>query len=853
MISRRIRQVLPLAAALVLPCIAAAQTPPWMDTSQTADVRAKAAVDAMTLDEKLKLFDGDMKLDFSGATLNRCVGHIPAIPRLGLPELCMGDGPAGVANSLPDVTVFPAPMMGAASWNPELMRHYGEALGAEHAGKGHNVVLAPTINIARSARWGRNAETLSEDPLLTSAIGDAIIEGIQTHPVMADAKHFVAYNQETDRFGVAPEYSAVNVDVSQRALHEIYYPAFRSAVQDAGVGSVMCAYNSVNNAHACENDDTLADLRGWGFKGLVMSDWYFGQRSLLKSVNAGLDVSMPGGTSPYGFEDFYGAPLAVAVKDGRVTMQQIDAMALHVLEPMFRLGLVDHPLKADPTADVRSPAHTALAREIAEKGIVLLKNDSHVLPLSALHKSIAVIGDDAGADVSATELYGGFVNYAGMKIVTPLDALRARAPAGTRLIHAQGTAGIGELPLASAKALGVGAWTARYYNNGRLLGTPAITRSEAVVDSLKQAPEGLGLPWSARYTTTFTAPKDGLYRFSLTGGGHIQMFVDGTPIATLLDQNFMATAHGAVALKAGRPVQLRVDFSNATAIIPIGVRVGWEPAGDSKIDAAVAAARKADVALVFAGDMASEGADRPTTALPGDQDALIAAVAAANPRTVVVLNTVGAVRMPWLDKVAAVVQAWYPGEQAGNAIAAVLYGDVDPSGRLPVSFPRGDDHPILNRARYPGVNLEASYADGLLVGYRAYNASGDTPLFPFGFGLSYTHFALSGFGLARTDGPGVPSAHVRVANTGRRSGTETVQLYLTYPEQAGEPPRQLVGFAQVTLAPGESREVQIPVATDAGQVWDEKSASWLRPAGDYRLELGTSSADMVDGKRFHLD
>jgi beta-glucosidase len=281
------------------------------------------------------------------------------------------------------------------------------------------------------------------------------------------------------------------------------------------------------------------------------------------------------------------------------------------------------------------------------------------------------------------------------------------------------------------------------------------------------------------------------------------------------------------------------------------VRLGWETAKDSKIAAAVAAARKAEVALVFVGDHTSEGADRTTLSLPGDQDALIAAVAAANPQTVVVLNTVGPVTMPWLDQVAGVVQGWYPGEEAGNAIAAVLYGDVDATGRLTVTFPRGEDHPaLLSPARFPGTNAQADYDEGLLVGYRGYHATGETPLFPFGYGLSYTTFALSDFTLKPVAGQHVPSASVRLTNTGKRAGTQTVQLYLTFPADSGEPPRQLVGFAQATLAPGASAVVELAVAADAGRVWDVASKGWRQPIGTYRLEVGTSSADIADARAF---
>lgn len=824
----------------------------WRDASRPAAERARAVLAQMTQEEKLKLLNGDVELDDIGTGVNPCIGHIAANLRLGLPELCMADGPAGVSNGTTGVTVFPAPMMGASSWSADLMYRYGVALGAEHAGKRHNVVLAPTINIARSPRWGRLAETLSEDPLLTARLGTAIIRGVQTHPIMADAKHFAAYNQETDRFGDAPGYNAVDVQVGQRALHEIYYPAFKAAVQDGKVGSVMCAYNRINGVYACENAQGFNVLRkDWGFDGFIVADWYFGHRSLLPSVKAGMDISMPGGKNPFGFEDFYGAPLSAAVKDGSVTGGDIDRLALNVLTPMFRLGLVDHPLPREVKADVRTPEHKALAREIAERGTVLLKNEHGVLPLSPSLKTLAVIGDDAGANVSATERYGGFVNYPGMQIVTPLDGLQRRAPKTTKVSYSLGTAGIKPLPLMDGAELQGKGWTARYYANSDFAGAPAITRTEVSIDMIDKVPETLPKPFSARWNATLVPKHSGLYRFSVTGGSDLRLFADGVEIAKTWKQSFSGTSHGIVTLQAGKAVQLRVDYASGAGLSHPGVRLGWEPAGDAKIAAAVDIARKADVALVFVGDHVSEGMDRTSLSLPGDQDALIAAVAAANPRTVVVLNTVGPVTMPWLDQVAGVVQGWYPGEEAGNAIAAVLYGDVDATGRLTVTFPRGEDHPLLlSQARFPGTNAQADYDDGLLVGYRGYHATGDTPLFPFGYGLSYTTFALSEFALKPTAGQHVPSASVRVTNTGKRAGTQTVQLYLTYPASAGEPPRQLVGFAQATLDPGASTVVEIPVPADAGRIWDVTTNGWKQPVGTYRLEVGTSSADIVSSKSF---
>jgi beta-glucosidase len=373
----------------------------WLDSALSAQQRARAAVDAMTFDEKLSWLQGDTALDANGTGINACIGHLPAIERLGLPALCFGDGPAGVDNGLTRVTEFPAPIAGASTWDVELMNAYGTALGEEHAGKSRNVVLAPTINILRTPRWGRAAESLGEDPYLTGRLAVALIEGIQSRHVIATPKHFVANNQDTLRFGDAPAYSAIDVHVSERALREIYFPAFEAAVRESHAGSLMCSYNRVNGIYACEYPALDAVLRGeWKFDGFVVSDWYFGHRSTLAAARAGLDVSMPGGSGNFGFPAFYGKPLREAFTSGALPRERLDLMVENILRPVFRLGLIEHERgdgaegKRTADSDVRTDAHRALALKIASRGVVLLKNRRALLPLSVNAGTVDVIGDD---------------------------------------------------------------------------------------------------------------------------------------------------------------------------------------------------------------------------------------------------------------------------------------------------------------------------------------------------------------------------------------------------------------------------------------------------------------------------
>lgn len=827
---------------------------PWMDTARSAPERAELLVAAMTAEEKLRLLQGDTELDANGTGVNACVGHISAIPRLGLPALCMGDGPAGVGNGMKGVTQFPAPVMGAATFDRELMAAYGKALGTEHAGKGRNVVLAPTINIIRTPKWGRLAETLSEDPYVSAEIGTAITSGIQSLGLIATPKHFAANNQEWLRLGDGPAYEAVDAIVPQRALREIYYPAFEAVVKRGGAGSIMCAYNRVNGRYACENPDLLANLKAWGMDGFVVADWYFAHRSTVASVKAGLDISMPGGVSPFGFAEFYGVKaLEAARAQGSITQADIDAMARRIVTPMFRLGLVDRPVTGSATANVRRPEHLVLSEKIAEEGTVLLRNQRGVLPLKRV-RSVAVIGDDAGVNVQTSERYGGFVkteDIGGVK--APLDAIRAALGSATTVTYARGTLGIAPLPALPASAFED--LTARYYASADWSGSPLVTRKEAQIDYAEAGPAAgvAGLPalWSARWTASLTPPKTGTYRFSLNGGGEAALMIDGKRVAYVPKQSFRLVTHGTVRLEAGKRVALQIDYSNAPTLSANELRLGWQAPDTTLIDEAVGTAKKADVAVVFVADHVSEGADRTDLKLPGDQDALIEAVAAANPNTVVVLHTVGPVLMPWRDKVAAIVAAWYPGEQAAESITAILTGKVNPSGKLPVTFPADETSgPTDLPARYPGIGTTARYDEGVLVGYRWYDAKRIEPLYPFGHGLSYTSFAYSDLKLIKSGDRWTVRATVR--NIGKVAGDEVAQLYVSKPAATQGPPQELKGFARVSLSPGEGKTVEFPLDRHALSYWDETANDWRFAKGRYGVHVGSSSRTLPLSGEFEL-
>ncbi|MFF1613400.1 glycoside hydrolase family 3 C-terminal domain-containing protein [Amycolatopsis sp. NPDC058278] len=801
--------------------------------AQAAVKRARQLVARMTLDEKIAYCHGIPAT--KGFT-----GHIPANTRLGLPALRLADGPSGVGNGSVGVTQWPDSKALAATWNPDTASDYGKAYGAEQAAKGHNVALAPCINIIRLPHWGRSFETYTEDPFLNGQLAAATIRGIQSNHVISTVKHFAANNQEILR-------NSIDVVVSERALQEIYFPGFRAAVQQAQVGAVMTSYNKVNGTWAHENRVNVQDVLrdAWGYDGWVMSDWG-GTHSTVQTAKAGSDTEMPGGA-------YLGDALKTAVQNGSVSEAQLDTMVTQVLTPMIRIGLFDHPLPDPATVVdtvVSTPAHLDLARRIGVEGSVLLKNDG-VLPF-ARPRSIAVIGDAADAGAQTHGGGSGSVTSNG-PVVTPLAGIRARAGA-IRVTYARGTLGIAALPVVPASAFGTGL-KATYYASTDLTGDPLGTETVANLNvTATPAPVASQTDgWSARYTGTYNAAAAGCYRFSLTAGGLTTLTIDGKVVFTYLPGR-ESVQNGFVTLTAGDHAMEVTYVSPAPAggraprtSLALGAQAGY----DQLHREAAAAARAADVAVVVLSDVTSEGMDRSTLALPADQNELVAAVAAANPRTVVVLNTSGAVLMPWLGSVKGVIANWYAGQEQGNAVAAMLFGDAEPGGRLPETFPASDQQgPAKTGVEFPGDGVHVFYDEGLAVGYRWYQQSGEKPLFPFGFGLSYTTFRLDNLRVSRT--PDGLRAQVSVTNTGRRAGSEVVQLYVAAPDAAQEPAQQLKAFSKVSLKPGQSTVVTLDVPREELAVWLNSSTGWTVVPGNYGIGVGTSSADLPLRSRISL-
>jgi beta-glucosidase len=800
---------------------------PWMNTRLSPDQRAALLIPHMTVAQ-----EASETASVSTSTESR---EVPAIPALCIPALLLTNGSAGVSTGGPAqtaATALPAPISLAATWDPAAAQQYGAVEGNEALDQGRNDVEGPDINIARVPENGRTFEAYGEDPYLAGQIAAGDVTGIQSRGVIATPKHFAANNQETDR-------TTVNELIDQRTLEEIYFPAFAAAVK-AGAGSVMCAKNLVNGVHACDSSALIGALeQDMGFKGFVVSD-FDSIHSTTDAANAGTSLELPDAT-------YFGTALATAVGDGQVSKATLDGLVERILRSMFALGLFDRP--APTVRAIPAAADGRTAQNLAADGTVLLKNDDGILPLSSSQRSsVALVGPEAASASTGGE---GSPKVAPLYTVSPAQAI-GRYAASHKLSVTVASAppenlgpdAIPSYALApTGGAPGQQGLLAQYYNNSTWSGTPAVSRVEPYVDESALPPSGVDSAdeYSVRWTGTLTPETTGAYTLSIATHDKGTLYLNGRQLISD-SGSFPATTQSAtVDLTAGTSYSIRLDYVTSGMAL---VDLGWQlPAGADNplIDNAVKAAESAKVAVVFVGDDTAEGVDRPNLSLPGYQDQLIEAVAAANPNTVVVLNTGGPVLMPWIDQVKGVVEAWYPGEEDGDAISDVLFGKVDPSGKLPITFPATENAvPAGTPAQYPGIDGVATYSEGLEVGYRWDDEQGVTPLFPFGYGLSYTGFAFSHLALHQTGNQIQVSAEV--TNTGERAGTEIAQLYVTDPSSIGEPPRQLRGFDRVTLGPRQSERVEFTVSTSSLAYWNTGTGAWTVAPGTYQAFVGDSSA-----------
>ena len=734
------------------------------------------------------------------------------VPGWCIPALTLSDGPNGISNHTPSSLQLPASIGVAASFDPEVAFRYGQVEGAEARRKGIDVVQGPELNLARVPFSGRIFEAYGEDPLLTAEMGVADIEGIQSKHVMADAKHFTAYNQETSR----PRLDEL---VSPRVLAELYNAPFAAAVEQGHVASIMCSYGAIDGVNDCSDPSLYADLASWGFTGFVRSD-LGSVRNPAAALRAGLDLLKPASVPE----------LAALVRRGTISRAEVNRAVATVLAEMAATGLLSRPPRLDPAAPAITPTELSIARWAAERSMVLLKDRGHVLPLTRSLSSLAVIGIDATTDPRTAGL--GSAHVSATDIVTPLAGLMAAMPT-TRVTFAPGGVTTRSVPPLGSEPPAQGALETKPSQEGTAdLGI--VTANHAPASVLTATAPQRGPGWQ-HWATTIAVPQSGTYELSFRDYGDTWCRLDNHLVFSSAGLHGPAWWSTTVRLRAHVGEHLALSWYGLKNALP--PRIGLLDVSPL-IAHAVAVARAAKVAVVFVSDWTEEGADRPSLSLPGDADALISAVAAANKHTVVVLNTGGAVVMPWLKQVKAVLEAWYPGQVDGSATAAVLTGAVDPSGRLPLTFPRSaTESPVAPASRYPGIDGVVHYSEGLDIGYRWYLARHRRPLFPFGFGLSYTRFSLSDATLSSAHG--AVEVSVQVTNVGKRRGTDVVEVYLAYPRSAAEPPEQLRAFKAVTLSPGSARTVQLVLDRHAFSAY--LKGRWQTVAGTYRIGIGSSA------------
>ncbi len=816
------------------------QTPQavYQDPKAALEKRVDDLFARLTDQEKLKLLGG------TGFTTQ-------PIPRLGVPAMGMVDAGQGVrggsSGTQGPATAFPAGVNMASTWDTNLIARVGEAIGVEarNKGTGAQVLLGPAVNIHRSPLGGRNGEYLSEDPYLAARMAVSYIQGMQGTGVSACIKHYACNNQEEDRNGV-------NAQVSERALREIYLPAFEAGVTEGKVWCVMSSYNLVNGFHSSANYHLLTDIlkNDWRFDGAVMSDW--GGVHETDAVQAGNDLEMPTG------KNMSVAQLQTALANHSVTPAAIDDSVHRILRTIIRVGLLDGPQTQDH-AKVNSQEHSQLAYEVATKSIVLLKNERNVLPLDAkkIH-SIALIGK-AGAKLQVDALGSPRVQPA--HTTELIDALKARS-AAIKISYAIGSAD-GDVIPTSAVTLpndsSTHGFRGEYFRNLDLSGEPALVRTDKEIDLEDKGAPAPGISrntFSVRWTANLSVPETGPYVLVFTGNDGFRVFIDDQKIIDYWDHRAQSTGTNELKLEAGKTYALRVEFCQDGG--GYLARLAWRRGGMPNFADAISAAKSSDIAIVCLSTMGleGEGNDRSSMDLPNDQAALIRAVAAANRRTIVVLNNGTPVTMTdWLKSVPAIVESWFPGQEGGAAIADILFGNVNPSGKLPDTLAaKRSDYPDF--ANFPGTNHQERYAEDIYVGYRHFDKANVAPLFPFGYGLSYTTFKYRNLNLSSgTLNPdGSVTIRVDVTNTGKRAGEEVAQLYVHDVKPViDRPVRELKGFAKIELKSGETKTVQFIIHPRDLAYFDMPGHQWKANAGDYEIQIGASSRDIKLKKSVRLN
>ncbi|KAJ5941312.1 hypothetical protein N7516_001480 [Penicillium verrucosum] len=827
-----------------------------------ARIDVEKTIEELTLGEKVAL------------TAGRDFWHTEPVSRLNIPALRMSDGPNGVRgtrffNGIP-AACFPCATALGATWDTELLSEVGALMGEEAIAKGTHVVLGPTINTQRSPLGGRGFESFSEDGVLSGTLAGHFCKAMQDKGVAATLKHFVCNDQEHERL-------AVNSILTNRALREIYLMPFQLAMRICRSQCVMTAYNKVNGTHVSENKAIIDDIlrKEWGWEGLVMSDW-FGTYSTSDAIIAGLDIEMPGKPR------WRGEALAHAVSSNKVAQYQLDERVRNILNLVNWVDPLGIPEGA-PEKALNRPEDQALLRRAAAESVVLMKNEGDILPLKK-DGSLLVIGPNAKI---AAYCGGGSASLAPYYTVTPFDGVSSKTKGEVK--YSQGVYSHKDLPLLGPKlktADGKPGLTFKVYNEH-----PNSGEDRQVVDELHLLessgflmdyvnPKIKSMTYYVDMEGTFTPEESGVYDFGVTVVGTGQLLIDGEVVVDNTKNQkqgsaFFGTATieeiGTKELKAGQSYKVLFRFGSApTSDLDTRGIVSFGPGGfrfgasrqvsqEELIANAVEQAKTADQVVIFAGltlEWETEGHDREHMDLPPGSDELISRVLEANPNAVVVIQSGTPVTMPWADKTKALVQAWFGGNECGNGIADVLYGDVNPSAKLPITFPRRlqDNPSYLNFRSERGRVL---YGEDVYVGYRYFEKSDVAPGFAFGHGLSYTSFARSDLRIetvaeqkSYTESGEPVTASVTVSNTGSVAGAEIVQLWIVPPKtDVGRPLRELKAFQKVFLQPGESKTVQLVVEKKlATSWWDEEREQWISEKGTYQVLVTGTGAEELRGE-----
>jgi len=793
------------------------------------DKRVDAIMAKLSLEQKIDLIGGVDGFFVRG------------YENLGWPRLKMADGPMGTRNFGPSAA-YAAGIGLAAAWDPQLARETGEAIGQDARAKGVHFMLGPGVNIYRTPKNGRNFEYFGEDPFLAARTTVGYIKGIQSQGVIATVKHFAANNSEFDRNGS-------NSQVDERTLREIYLPAFEAAVKEAKVGSIMDSYNLINGDHATQNHHLNNEIakQDWGFRGVIMSDWdatYDG----VAAANGGLDLEMPSG------KFMNQKTLLPAIKEGKVSVATIDDKVRRIIRTAVEFGFLDRDQR-DLNIPRYNEAHRKVALKGAEEAAVLLKNEG-VLPLSKHIKTLAVLGPNA---YPAQPVGGGSAAVQPFDAVSGLQGLSQHLAPGAKVLYEPGILSLEEIfDRCSFKGEGGEPVLVERFTSPDATGTPVKTSREGRISFQSAEP----IDWanynarkgSLRYTTSYVATKSGAHRWFVGASGRdtFKLFVDGKLVMEQPEMEGQTPTSFSMNLEAGRTYAIKFELGIGSAWGTNRAGVAIVSNEDLITPEAKKLAAMADAAIVMVGfdqGTESEGFDR-NFALPGGQDELIQAVSAVNKKTLVTLTSGGAVdASAWIDKAPALLHTWYAGQEGGRALANIVFGDVNPSGHLPMTWERSAaDNPTAANYLYNNGEKNIQYREGLFVGYRGYEKKGVKPLFPFGHGLSYTCFAYKNLKIS----PASPkvgqdvTVSFDVTNTGKVAGADVPQLYLGNPTATVErPAKELKGFQRVTLKPGQTQRVTLKLDPRAHSFYDVATKAWKQDAGTYTVSVGHSSADIT--------